>query len=420
MKKQRGLTATILTMISFTAVFICACITIAGAVLIYFATEDGIKTEVHNAARAICDLYDDDYHGDYFMKNGSLYKGGEMLTYNDFKAKISQVACSDDVDFSIFWGDKRVFTTVKNKEGSYIVGTSAEQRVSDSVLGNGLEYYYSRVKVNGKSYAGYYIPILNSSAQAVGMIFAGRPLDVARSNMYTIIGCFALVSVGVILVSMGIFWRFSSKLVMSLSDVSSFMENVANGSFGAELSRKTLSRTDEVGDIARSANTLRYNLRELVERDPLTSLFNRRSSRKAIDELIAVGRGYTAAMADIDYFKKINDGFGHACGDYVLKELSALIREETESKKGFVSRWGGEEFLIILPNKGIKESREFLEGLLDKIRNTVFEWEGERIPVTVTAGAAEAKKGETPDDTINRADHLLYDGKKSGRNRVVT
>lgn len=420
MKKHRGLTATILTMISLTAVFICACITIVGSVMIYIATEDGIKTEVHNAARELCNLYDTEFQGEYYMENGSLYKGGNMLSYKDFNAKISQVACSEDVDFTIFWGDTRMFTSIRRRDNSYFVGTSADKKISECVLDSGLEYYSGKIKINGKGYAGYYIPVMNSSAKTVGMIFAGRPLDAARSNMRMIIFVFALVSVCVLGVSMAVFRKFSMNLVRSLSDVSSFMENVANGGFGAELNPKTLSRTDEVGDIARSANTLRYNLRELVERDPLTSLLNRRSGRRAIDELIAKGKSYTAAMADIDYFKRINDGFGHACGDYVLKELSAFIREEAENRKGFVSRWGGEEFLIILPSKSIKEARDFLEELLDRIRNTEYMWNGERIPVTVTAGAAEAIMGETPDETINRADHLLYDGKKSGRDRLVT
>ena len=175
-----------------------------------------------------------------------------------------------------------------------------------------------------------------------------------------------------------------------------------------------------MGDIARSADTLRYNLRDLVERDPLTTLLNRRSCRKAIDKLLEQNKGYTAAMADIDHFKSINDGFGHACGDMVLKELSAMIKEETEKKKGFVSRWGGEEFLSILPGSGLNESKKFLEQILEMVRSAEYVWEGKRIPVTITIGAAEMINGEIPDETINRADHLLYDGKESGRNRLVT
>lgn len=416
---KQGLTHTILRMITMTEILICAIITIAGAAMIYIVTENSIRTEVTYAAQTLSDIYDMEYHGEYYMKNGSLYKGSYMLTYNDFKIKTDMIACSEDVDFTIFWDETRTFTTVKDRNNSLISGTRADPKVIENVLGMGLEYYYSRVKISDKLYAGYYIPIVNSSAQTVGMIFAGRPYDIAKKNMTTIILCFTLISGMVLAVALSVFRKFSSKLVYSLIDVRNFMENVAGGGFNGNLQLTTLSRSDEVGDIARSADTLRYNLRELVERDPLTTLLNRRSGRRAIDELIKKGTGYTASMADIDYFKKINDTYGHACGDMVLKEISALIRKQAEEKGGFVSRWGGEEFLMILPNCSIKEAEGFFEALLDEIRNHEFMWNDTRVPVTMTAGAVESRTDESPDETINRADRLLYDGKKTGRNRLV-
>lgn len=420
MKKLTGLTEKMLKMIALTAALICVCITAAGAVLIYVATEEGIKTEVNYAAHSLYHLLDTEFHGEYYLKNGSLYKGGVMISHLDFTSATTMIACSDDVDFTVFWEDTRMFTTVKRSDGSFITGTSADQKVIDSVLGKGIEYYYSRVKINGRNYAGYYIPIMDSSAKTVGMIFAGRPLDAARSNMRKIITCFTIISACVLAITLVVFSKFSSRIVGRLLEIKTFMENVAGGDFSADLSPETLSQTDEVGDIARSANTLRYNLRDLVERDPLTTLLNRRSCRKAIDKLLEQNKGYTVAMADIDHFKSINDGYGHACGDLVLKELSAMLKEETEKKKGFASRWGGEEFLIILPGYGLDEAKTFLEKILRMVRDAEYVWEGKRIPVTITIGAAEMIQGETPDETINRADHLLYAGKESGRNRLVT
>lgn len=420
MKKMSGLTAKLLKMIALTAALICICITAAGAVLIYVATEEGIKNEVNYAAHSFYSLLDSEFHGEYYMKNGSLYKGGTMISYRDFIATMSMVPCSDDVDFTVFWGDTRIFTTVKRSDGTLITGTAADKKVIDCVIDKGMEYYYSRVKINGRNYAGYYIPIVNSSANTVGMIFAGRPLDAARSNMRKIIACFTIISTGVLAGTLFAFRKFSLRLVNSLLDVSSFMEQVANGNFGSSMSLKTMSRSDEVGEIARSADTLRYNLRDLVERDPLTTLLNRRSCRKAVDRLLGQHIEYTAAMADIDHFKRINDSYGHACGDMVLKELSAMLKEEVENRKGFASRWGGEEFLIILPNCSLNDAKVFLEKLLLTVRSTEYIWEEQRVPVTITIGAAEMMQGETPDETINRADHLLYDGKESGRDRLVT
>lgn len=420
MKKSTGLTKQILKMIALTAALICVCITAAGAALIYVATEEGIKTEVNYAAHSLCYLLDSKFKGEYYLKNGSLYKGDAMISHSDFIKTANMIGCSEDVDFTVFWEDTRMFTTVKRSDGSFITGTSADQKVIDTVLEKGIEYYYSHIKINGRSYAGYYIPIMNSSAQTIGMIFAGRSLDSARNNMKNIIFCFTVISICVLAAALAIFRKFSSKLVVKLVEIKDFMENVANGDFAADLSYDTLSQTDEVGDIARSANTLRYNLRDLVERDPLTTLLNRRSCRKSIDKLLAQHKSYTAAMADIDHFKNINDSYGHACGDMVLKELSAMLKEETEKNKGFASRWGGEEFLIILPECGLSSAEEFLEKFLETVRNSEYIWEDKRIPVTITIGAAEMAEGETPDDTINRADHLLYNGKESGRDRLVT
>ena len=187
MKKLSGLTAKILKMAALTAVLICVCITAAGAVLIYITTEEGIKNEVNYAAHSLYYLLDSEFHGEFYLKNGSLYKGGTMISRMDFMTTISSISCRDDVDFTVFWGDTRVFTTVKRSDGSYITGTSADKKVTDSVLGKGIEYYYSRVKINGRNYAGYYIPIMDASAKTVGMVFAGRPLDAARSNMRKII-----------------------------------------------------------------------------------------------------------------------------------------------------------------------------------------------------------------------------------------
>ena len=118
MKKLTGLTEKILKMIALTAVLICVCITAAGAVLIYVATEEGIKTEVNYAAHSLYYLLDSEFHGEYYLKNGSLYKGGVMISHMDFTTATNMIACSDDVDFTVFWEDTRMFTTVKRSDGS--------------------------------------------------------------------------------------------------------------------------------------------------------------------------------------------------------------------------------------------------------------------------------------------------------------
>lgn len=419
MKKRGSITAKILIMIFLTAALICICITFAGSAMIYMVTEDGIKNEVRYAAHALYNIYDMDYRGEYHMESDALYKGSGALSESDFADKISIVSCDEDVDFTIFWGETRVLTSVTNKDGSFAVGTRADPNVAAKVLGNGLEYYYGRVDVNGQNYAGYYIPIINSDSSAVGMVFAGKPLDLARQNSNKTVRYFISISIGIMLICMIISGVISGRMVTALLDIRTFMDKVAHCRFDETLEQKTVSRDDEVGDIARSAETLKDNLRDLVERDPLTSLLNRRSCRRVIDGIVENGRSYTAAMADIDFFKKINDKYGHACGDMVLKEVSSIISEHMCENGASVSRWGGEEFLIIMPDIGIDKARSILDGLMERIRSSKFSWEDGTVSVTLTMGAAESIDGESVDETVNRADNMLYEGKRSGRNKII-
>lgn len=157
MKKRSGLTAAILKLIALTAVMICVTITVAGAVIIYYATEEGIKNEVNYAAHSLYLLYDTEYHGEYYMKNGSLYKGKEMLTNARFQTVTNMISSTSDVDFSIFWDKKRVFTTFKRSDGSFITGTSADDKVIETVSGQGSgmlfqRRYHQRQKICGILY----------------------------------------------------------------------------------------------------------------------------------------------------------------------------------------------------------------------------------------------------------------------------
>lgn len=157
-----------------------------------------------------------------------------------------------------------------------------------------------------------------------------------------------------------------------------------------------------------------------VSHDQLTGLPNRYFmsdylKKTASDEGLC---GYWLAIADIDDFKEINDTYGHNCGDQVLKALGdMLLASEGRTK---VCRWGGEEFLIV--GKSEDSLDAVLEGL-DRLRAAIsvhsFWYEKNRLDFTVTMGVAIYERGETVIEWINRADKKLYEGKRSGKNKVV-
>ena len=159
-------------------------------------------------------------------------------------------------------------------------------------------------------------------------------------------------------------------------------------------------------------------LRRQIERDPLTGLFNRRSGEKRLDELQASGQPYALAIGDIDFFKKFNDNFGHECGDEVLKTVARVL-SDSMAQQGFVIRWGGEEFLIAFANATALTAGVKAGEILQKVRDTKVEYNGQFHSVTMTFGIAEGYSDKPISGQINAADAKLYEGKEAGRNRVV-
>ena len=170
---------------------------------------------------------------------------------------------------------------------------------------------------------------------------------------------------------------------------------------------------------------VQYNekLHKLASLDPLTGLLNRRSMRECLEKRIkAYMDGHMESMAlaigDIDFFKKINDTYGHECGDLVLKELSALFTECVGSK-GHISRWGGEEFLFAFRNMNGDEALLLLYDLNRRLKKLEIPYNGEVVKVTMTFGLSEFDFDRGIDYSVNDVDKKLYRGKEAGRDRTI-
>lgn len=163
------------------------------------------------------------------------------------------------------------------------------------------------------------------------------------------------------------------------------------------------------------------NLSEQVAHDELTGLFSRHFMSEYLERIMNENTKsrYWIAMADIDDFKKVNDTYGHNCGDYVLKTLAELIRTELHHTE--VCRWGGEEFLMVGENRsGMEEESSGLDRIRRIISEFGFDYEGQQLKITITIGIACYDESYTRDEWINKADECLYIGKNSGKNQVVT
>jgi diguanylate cyclase (GGDEF)-like protein len=164
-------------------------------------------------------------------------------------------------------------------------------------------------------------------------------------------------------------------------------------------------------------------LEEIARTDPLTNLSNRRDMLEKLDyEKVRFSRGnqsFVIIICDIDNFKKINDTYGHDFGDVVLKRISSIMKK-TLRKQDVVSRWGGEEFLLLLPETTITGGIIAAEKIRKAISQERFEQSGKKIQVTMTFGVEIFDKLEETIATINRADQALYHGKNTGKNQVVS
>ena len=167
---------------------------------------------------------------------------------------------------------------------------------------------------------------------------------------------------------------------------------------------------------------LMEELGNLALTDPLTKIYNRRYLDLYMERAIPLYKrrddSMTLILFDIDFFKFINDIYGHNAGDMVLKEMANVIKGIIRETDVFV-RTGGEEFIIILPNCTLEQGVKFAERIRKTIEETHFVYKEQRIFVTISVGVAEYHKGQVLDKLIEKADQALYRAKQTGRNKVV-
>ncbi len=421
-----GLKKKFLTMTTVPILLLGIVIIIAGS----YVYEVGINKEVENGlsseAHTIATFYDEAYSGDYNLlvdestKTEYLRKGDVVISEN-FDA-IDRIKEETGIDITLFFGDRRMMTTVLDGNGNRVINTYANKLVVEHVIGNG-ETIFAKTNIGGTEYYAEYAPLVSKAGDNVGIIAAAKSSKEVNSYITQVILYYAIMIVLLVIVVALVVNSQTAKIVKAIDKTKRFMNDVADGRLDSELDPIVVARKDEIGDIGRYTLHMRSSLRKLVERDPLTSLYNRRSGMNKItaaqQRANQNNHEFCVAMGDIDFFKKVNDTYGHEAGDLVLKEVARILGDGMFGK-GFAARWGGEEFLLVFEKMSIDKAKEVLESTLDKIRATeVTAPDGRIIKITMSFGIVDGDYDTGVEALIAAADDNLYYSKSHGRNQIT-
>ena len=229
-----------------------------------------------------------------------------------------------------------------------------------------------------------------------------------------------------------------SKLTVSngevhLIDLESTNKTVVNGDPIAPFAPIKLKNNDQIkignvlfkfleeGSLEAVAN---QTLQQKSEKDPLTKIWNKGALLQKGPEAFKRARLLEAPLSllvfDIDFFKKVNDNYSHAAGDFVLSEISQVVSSELIRGDDFFARFGGEEFVIILFGSTIDQADEIGERIRAKIENHDFMYDEKKLPITISVGVSQQDDNmKSWDELFQRADAALYQSKNNGRNQVT-
>ncbi|MBL1321656.1 MAG: diguanylate cyclase [Methylophaga sp.] len=185
-----------------------------------------------------------------------------------------------------------------------------------------------------------------------------------------------------------------------------------------ELNNRLKAMEDESVLLRKSA----IKSRELALKDALTGIWNRQALDEDLEKEFIRWQRYQKPLSlviwDIDFFKRVNDTYGHAAGDKVLKTIARLFTQATRDAD-FIARFGGEEFVGIFPETRLEEALSLANKIREKIQNSKFHYEHKPVPITASAGLATFSPNDTIEDVFKRADAALYRAKEGGRNRCI-
>lgn len=387
--------------------------------------EGHVRKEMTQQTKLILKILDENYPGEFSLNkdvkgNYHIYKGGKDITKDtEFIDNMKEIM---GVEVTLFCQDVRLQTTLRDTKGRLFINTAVSSVITKDVLKKKKAHFYrSTTNVGDERYFAYYEPIFLEDGTCFGMVGVCRKATDIEKNIRMAVRPILLLSIAAIFVIGAISISYTRILTKRIRILQQFMKKLTKEDFEAEMPAGLLKVEDEIGDLVRSGKKMQESIRRQVELDELTQLYNRRYGDKCLQQMCKKmqesGIEYCVAIGDIDFFKRVNDRYGHEAGDVVLTKVARILREKIMSK-GYVCRWGGEEFLIVLEDCEQEQAKQILQDVLDVLRGQSIECQGQNICVTMSVGVVQVASDEKIDDILRRADKKLYDAKAGGRDRI--
>ena len=315
--------------------------------------EGHVRKEMTQQTKLILKILDENYPGEFSLNkdvkgNYHIYKGGKDITKDtEFIDNMKEIM---GVEVTLFCQDVRLQTTLRDSKGRLFINTAVSSVITKDVLKKKKAHFYrSTTNVGDERYFAYYEPIFLEDGTCFGMVGVCRKATDIEKNIRMAVRPILLLSIAAIFVIGAISISYTRILTKRIRILQQFMKKLTKDDFEAEMPAGLLKVEDEIGDLARSGKKMQESIRRQVEYDEMTQLYNRRYGDKNLLKMKAQmqisGIKYCVAIGDIDFFKKVNDNYGHSYGDEYIRLATEAIKKAV-GKLGISYRLGGDEFVV--------------------------------------------------------------------------
>ncbi len=224
---------------------------------------DDTKSELRATAKSLMAAYDQN-QGDYFVNSaGDVWKGSYNVSLSE--NFIDDLSEKTGIEFTFFYGDKRLVTSLVDEEGNKIKGTPAGDFIVENVLNDGNDVFTNRVQVEGEMYFGYYIPVLQeSNGEIIGMVFAGKPVSKVEASVNFVTRVFIVAIAAIIVMTVIVCILGARSISKSIQKSIEIVEQIADGNLNVDIDKNSIGRKDEVGNLSKSTAGLKENLLDMI------------------------------------------------------------------------------------------------------------------------------------------------------------